>query len=92
METTGQNQTFSVRACESDLMHYLNPIGDKIGHKLQVKCQKEGTVEKNVGAFTYFINCCTDSDCDKKDTNSASSAKWIGSILFASLMAFAYNF
>jgi hypothetical protein len=38
LETTGRNQTFSVRACESDLMHYVNPIGETIGHTLAVKC------------------------------------------------------
>lgn len=38
-ETTGRNQTFDVRSCESDLMYYIGPIGETIGHELEVRCQ-----------------------------------------------------
>lgn len=62
LEATGRNQAFSVRACESDLMHYVDPIGDTIGHKLSVKC---------VVSFIVKVNRALNWVCTKRKSRSS---------------------
>jgi len=77
LEVAGKNQTFTVRSCESDVLHYLGPIGDKIGQKLEAKCSKTGEIRKKIGPLYTYFNCCTDSDCNKNSALAVLMNKFV---------------
>ncbi|KAI6172597.1 hypothetical protein M3Y98_00990900 [Aphelenchoides besseyi] len=64
LEVGGKNETFSVASCESDIRHYLGPVGDKIHEKIAAKCEKTGTIHDKVGPLSYYFNCCTEDNCN----------------------------
>ncbi|CAD5215993.1 unnamed protein product [Bursaphelenchus xylophilus] len=83
VELKGENQTFSVRSCQSDIAYYLGPIGEKIGQKIEAQCQDAGVTRNKIGPISYYFNCCTDMDCK---LNSAPSLSTSGVFVMTLLM------
>ncbi|CAD5211859.1 unnamed protein product [Bursaphelenchus okinawaensis] len=86
VELKGENQTFSVKSCQSDIAYYLGPIGEKIGQKIEAECKEAGVKRDKIGPISYYFNCCTDLDCK---LNSAMSLSTSGLTLMTLCMAVA---